>query len=297
MKKSPYMIWALCFIFICLGQLSAQKLELIFSHKYHQSDVGTSCSDCHARADSSKLAQDNLLPDMETCFACHDSEGECTLCHKDPDNAISYPRIDKYIAYFPHAIHLKKDAACSNCHQGVEKSDNITEKHLPKMALCVTCHSDIRKDSYCNSCHAAGENLKPGDHLYGKWQELHGIASYCEEKSCQACHTSESCLNCHQGDNLDHKVHALNFINHHGMYSKANKSTCITCHEEQAFCNDCHRQRMVMPRDHAAANWAIPSGTGGMHARKAKMDLDNCISCHSDAAGNPVCIQCHTKKK
>ena len=95
-------------------------------------------------------------------------------------------------------------------------------------------------------------------------------------------------------DNLDRKVHPLNYVNNHGMYAKGNKDNCYTCHEEQAFCVDCHQKRMVMPRSHSTANWSNTT-TGGGHARAAKLDLDNCLSCHSDAQGDPVCVLCHQK--
>lgn len=295
MKKLLTIAGAFIFVFGLFTQVLAQEVELIFSHKYHISEIETSCADCHAPAKDSKLSTDNLLPDMETCFTCHDSEGECTLCHKDPDNAVAYPRIEKYIAYFPHALHLQKEQNCEACHPDVAKSENIFDKHLPAMAACTQCHTDLADENYCGQCHASSENLRPTDHKNSLWLTQHGPTSYCESNNCQACHTNRYCLECHQGDNLDRKVHKFNFINNHGLQAKANKMTCLTCHEEQSSCNDCHRQRMVMPRSHAAASWAIP-GTGGLHARKAKFDLDSCISCHSDVNGNPVCIMCHQKK-
>lgn len=273
--------------------LFAQDVELIFSHKYHAEEVGSACSDCH-KAEESALATDNLLPNMETCYTCHDEdETECTVCHKDPDNAIEYPRITTYIAKFPHSKHIEVEGGCDRCHAGVAASVNIFDKHLPNMASCVECHKVVDRVDYCFDCHSQGENLKPVDHQV-VWKSSHGIAGQSKKEECQGCHTENYCVDCHHNDNLDHKVHPLNYVNNHALQARGNKDNCYTCHEEQAFCVDCHQQRMVMPRNHSTANWSNAK-TGGGHARLAKLDLDSCLSCHSDAKGDPVCILCHQK--
>ena len=292
MKKPVFVLVGLAIILTLNYLLLAQELELIFSHKYHAEEIEAACSDCHP-AEESALATDNLLPDMDKCYTCHDEEEECTVCHKDPDNAIPYPRITGYIAKFPHNKHAVKKLTCEKCHENVAASENIRDKHLPAMNSCVQCHAEMTKQDYCLICHNKGENLKPTDHNL-MWQTDHGIAAYTEKDACSSCHHENMCSDCHQKNNLDHKVHPLNFENNHGMYAKGNKDNCYTCHEELSFCVDCHQQKMVLPRNHATANWSNRT-TGGGHARAAKLDLDSCLSCHSDAKGNPVCIQCHQK--
>ena len=290
MKKIIFLIIVLSTALIMSYLLFAQDLELIFSHKYHAEEVEAACTDCH-KADESALPADNLLPDMDGCYTCHDEEEECTKCHQDPDNAIVYPRITDYIAKFSHKQHSGDKFSCETCHKNVSHSENIMDKHLPKMGKCVECHTTLSQDDYCFICHKQEENLKPADHTL-VWAKEHGIAAQTERDECGLCHHQNMCLDCHMNDNLDHNIHPLNYVNNHGLYAKGNKDNCLTCHEEMAFCMDCHRQRMVMPRNHAVANWSNTT-TGGAHARAAKLDLDSCISCHSDAAGDPVCIQCH----
>lgn len=288
MKKFILLIVIICTAVIVM----AQELELIFSHQYHAEEVGASCTDCHP-AEESTLASDNLLPDMDGCYNCHDSEQACTVCHKDPDNAIAYPRITDYIAKFSHEQHQGEKFSCEGCHGGVAQSADITEKHLPKMAQCVACHSKTSEKDYCDKCHATDENLVPADHRLA-WRQEHGIEANSAERNCNICHDENTCLECHQGDNLDHIVHPLNYVNNHGIYARGDKENCYTCHEELSFCMDCHQQRMVTPRNHSTANWSNLQ-TGGAHARAARLDLDTCIACHSDAAADPVCIQCHDK--
>jgi len=290
MKKVIFIVITLAAVLTLSYLLFAQKLELIFSHKYHAEEVEAACADCHNVAEST-VATDNLLPNMDGCYTCHDKDEECTKCHQDPDNAIVYPRITNYIAKFSHKQHSGDLFNCDMCHAKVAASENIFDKHLPKMGTCTECHSTMSQDDYCYICHAKGEDLKPADHQLN-WTQEHGMTAQTARDECSSCHQEKMCLECHQGDNLDQKVHPLNYVNNHGMYAKGNKENCLTCHEEMAFCMDCHRQRMVMPKNHAMANWSNTS-TGGGHARAAKMDFDTCLSCHSDAAGDPVCIVCH----
>ena len=293
MKQSSILLLAFLLLILLVSFVNAQKVELIFSHKFHAKDVEAECVSCHVLAEESALAIDNLLPEMETCYQCHDEDSECSMCHQDPENAVVYPRITSYISKFPHATHITNGAECSACHAGVEKSTNIFDTHLPSMVDCQSCHNDLDKANYCVDCHATGEDLRPADHKMD-WNKGHGLSSQLIQ-NCQGCHSENQCLDCHQGDNLDRKVHPLNFVNNHSLSAKGNKDNCYTCHEELSFCSDCHRQELVLPRNHSTAGWSNLN-TGGRHARDAKMDMDNCVSCHNDTVSEPICAQCHSAK-
>jgi predicted CXXCH cytochrome family protein len=271
----------------------SQGSNLSFSHQLHVQEAGASCSDCHDAAGSSK-AQDDLLPKSETCFKCHDSKSECTLCHQDSQHVVLGPRIVSYIDKFSHQAHIDKKQDCNSCHAGVETSTDVKERHMPPMGKCVSCHNDMRKVDYCYGCHAKKDHLKPQDHDE-TWRAAHGIQAHNEKEICARCHANEYCLKCHEGDNLDRTVHPFNFRYTHGIQAKGSKETCYTCHEELAFCNECHRQEMVMPRSHASVGWSNREN-GGAHARAAASDLEGCLSCHDDINGTPICAQCHTSK-
>lgn len=294
MKKNTLMFFIITLVVsMALGQ--TKPVELIFSHKYHTEVAGVGCTDCHTTADSSKLAIDNLLPDMETCYTCHDRESKCSMCHKDPDNAIAYPRIETYIAKFPHMTHVEKKVTCEKCHVGVAASENVLEKHLPQMADCSSCHDALDKPDYCYSCHNKGESLRPSNHRLD-WRKAHAVHKEGPKDECKLCHTDNQCLECHKSDNIDHSVHPLNYIHNHGLYAHGDKEECYSCHEDRTFCIDCHRAQMVYPRTHASAGWANKSN-GGSHKRAAEADLDECLSCHSDDSSDPICAQCHVGKK
>jgi len=268
----------------------AQVSELKFSHRLHSEAVGAACTDCHNAAESA-LATDNLLPDMESCYTCHDREAECGLCHSDVDNAKAEPRISAYIAKFPHARHISDKMTCESCHTGIAASETVAAVHLPGMAKCSSCHDDLAKPGYCYDCHAGGENLEPATHTLD-WPKAHGVQMHTDKDECKLCHTDNQCIDCHKKGNLDRQAHPLNYINNHGLAAKGNKEQCLTCHEDESYCVSCHQAQMVMPRSHARAAWSNTT-TGGAHARAARADMDECTVCHSDAASQPICIQCH----
>jgi hypothetical protein len=197
----------------------------------------------------------------------------------------------EYIAYFSHVQHIGQEMTCESCHAGVEQSVKHDEQHLPSMASCYECHADVGSPDYCGICHAAGEDLLPGDHRLD-WVKAHGISSQTGNEACEMCHTELQCLECHQGDNLDQQAHPLNFRNNHALAARGNKDNCLTCHEEFQFCVECHQREFVIPRNHARAGWSNLT-TKNQHARTARMDFDSCLSCHSESIGEPVCVQCH----
>lgn len=284
------MIVILLLFFVGIGRAQAPKDTLIFSHKLHL-EGGAECATCHAKADTSVLPADNLLPDMETCYQCHDKDAECTMCHTKPDEAGDYARVSNYIARFPHARHITDKITCQECHKAISQKAKVGSRHMPAMITCSQCHNDLDKPDYCFDCHAHGDQLQPANHKLD-WRKGHGAVKLAAKDNCKLCHSDNQCLHCHQGDDLDHQVHPLNFRVSHGIQARVNKDNCYTCHQDRQVCIDCHQLEMVMPRTHASAGWANAK-TGGSHRRAAAMDLDGCMSCHSDQGGDPICAQCH----
>ncbi len=291
MKKYLILAAFSALAFFRFSMAEAQTSELKFSHKLHSESVGAACGDCHQNAAESLLPGDDLLPNMESCYNCHERDAECSLCHSDVDNAKAEPRISTYIAKFPHAKHISDKVTCESCHAGIAASESVAGNHLPGMVKCSSCHDDLNKPGYCYDCHNKGEQLAPATHKLD-WKKSHGIQAQTAKEECKLCHTDDNCIACHKRGNLDRKAHPLNYINTHGLFAKGNKEQCMTCHEDREYCVSCHHSQMVMPRSHASAAWSSPS-KGGTHARAARADLDECIICHSDAASEPICIQCH----
>lgn len=287
-------------MFLGIIMAYSPKPDLIFSHKFHGEEAEALCTDCHETVLGSNMPSDNLLPAMETCYKCHDEEDtECSVCHVDPDAAREVRRIVSLKAKFAHAKHAQSDNDCLQCHEGVNLDETPEANlHIPSNQVCSDCHGMadyLEEQNLCLQCHDREFQFKPTDHT-NMWQKNHGLVAQLNQSTCNHCHQISYCIECHEGDNLDRIVHPLNFRNSHGIQAKGNKDNCLTCHQEFAFCIDCHRNEMVMPKNHSYANWSNTiDGEGGRHAREALYDFDVCMSCHNDAYSDNICANpgCH----
>lgn len=292
-------VYTFTLLFCCIvAQGLAQAPDkIIFSHEFHISEADVECSSCHENVTTSKKTSDNLLPEMETCYNCHDEDDTpCSQCHTNPDEADVAPRNRAFKAQFSHEKHLAQNVPCLDCHTGMDKKTEVGTFHIPASATCTNCHgeADYKEEQIkCITCHSKDMDFTPASHVVN-WSKDHGLNQQFGNSDCSHCHQNSYCQNCHQGDNLDREVHPLNFRLTHGNNAKANKQNCLTCHEEQLFCLDCHQTQMVMPKNHSYVNWSnrIP-GNGGRHAKEAKFDFDSCMSCHNDAYTDNVCVVCH----
>ncbi|MBD3273736.1 MAG: hypothetical protein GF372_00395 [Candidatus Marinimicrobia bacterium] len=264
--------------------------DFSFSHQQHNEMGIGDCSTCHAAATESTIGTDDLLPDAETCAMCH---GE------DVTPPTNYPRITDYQTVFSHELHaVDEEIDCSNssCHAGVLEDSLTTVEHLPTMTDCYTCHESevVMVPADCYMCHTSEERLLPKTHT-STWNNYHGLKVSTGTEDCASCHVSESfCQDCHFGDNVVQQSHPVNWELTHGLEARQRASDCTTCHESKQFCSDCHAENLVMPITHAVPGWATQA-TGGMHASKAMMDIDNCASCHTDPGNDPVCLECHSR--
>jgi len=297
MKITGFLLFIVgLFAGLAIFAAAGQKDSLIFSHRKHVDEMGIECSTCHARADSSLKGTDNLLPDMETCFQCHDGDSapnECTLCHTNPDEAEVVPRITDYSPKFPHETHLQAGEKCLTCHVGISKATDTAVRHLPKMNQCQSCHrqKEVSDPLKCQVCHTPKEDLQPITHKL-EWKHAHQFAAESSPKECAQCHAQSYCESCHEGKNLTHRTHPLNYEWNHAIDAKMNKTQCISCHEDEVFCIQCHQEKHVMPPSHNRVDWANRID-GGQHKIEAEFDLESCIACHGDYKTYPTCFSCH----
>jgi hypothetical protein len=261
--------------------------RILAAHPVHAKN-GVTCDKCHAAA-TSTAGTDNLLPAMDVCAECHDiaDETNCKQCHENPQAPAAAPRVTAIVEKFPHAKHLGAGADCAACHG---KTD-AREPALPEKALCRRCHETASGFADCSVCHAGDEPRRPASHTE-QWRAQHAIEARVDEGRCLVCHTQTDCQECHAGDNVRPRVHALNFAYDHALAARGNEITCAACHEDAQFCQACHREKFVMPENHSRADWLV-STTGGRHAEEAQFDLESCAACHDEGKASPICAGCH----
>ena len=316
---------------------STNKEIIKFSHQFH-ADEDVACTDCHNEAENSTdLISGSLLPTMDVCADCHDveDEDECSTCHYE-DVQVPFPT-KKAELIFNHKSHLEnEDVECTQCHSGLDKVDFGFESStlFPKMEKCNECHSNsgIAKATNfaCESCHVSTENLLPENHKSVSFSDMHQFSSMEGDANCQMCHDNNFCESCHVGttmiteantandfytpysphnyiDNTKQqqitRVHDLNYQYNHGIDAKGKSSNCITCHQTETFCAECHNATGTgdfalggfIPSSHSQNNFTtLGVGTGGgLHAEIARRDIENCAACHDTQGADPNCIMCH----
>ncbi|KAA3658779.1 MAG: hypothetical protein DWQ10_10410 [Calditrichaeota bacterium] len=300
-----------------------------FSHKYHIEEEEAECTDCHVNAEESATSSDFLLPTMETCGDCHDieDEDECSTCHGDNKNRQHFAQAPRELV-FNHSNHIASDVECTTCHVGIEEAEEPSNDHMPTMASCQSCHDGFAQNNTCEACHSQLEILVPGNHLQPDWQRQHKrfVIAGQHENDCQSCHSDNSCQECHSAAQIvttsepiqrplmesrpmqfsrtlltSQKVHDPNYVFWHALDHKAKTMDCMTCHNQQTFCNDCHSQDQdagftsPMPVGHSQPEFikiGVGSG-GGTHAEQAKRDIESCVSCHDLEGNDPACLLCH----
>ncbi|RJP76421.1 MAG: hypothetical protein C4524_10110 [Candidatus Zixiibacteriota bacterium] len=187
-----------------------------------------------------------------------------------------------------HQVHVtEQNMSCQDCH---EPNLQINRE------FCVNCHAATEVDGLVEAFreNTAGLNRPPlpPDHTID-FRRQHGQDASLQPEWCTRCHAQRFCLDCHEGENLQGRIHPLNFRFTHPFSVLDQESECLTCHETREFCVDCHRQQRVLTHP-LGAGWANVT-TGGAHAGEAEANLESCLSCHDLGLDDPTCIRpgCH----
>jgi hypothetical protein len=305
-----------------------QRLPLIFSHAKHLAR-GTTCTQCHPAATTSRSAVDNLIPTEAACRACHAIDrndptktatpaAACTACH--PGFTPSQPVDRIYVMpapiKFDHAAHAKQ--TCESCHGDLRKVDLATTRQLPTMASCLTCHTSGSEQRQCTSCHLAQvAGLMETKFPHGELMPLqsglgdeHGPGFVTDHKqqarrtdaTCNACHDQSECVECHQGVVKPADFHQGNYLLVHATEAKRGRPDCSACHRAETFCVACHERSGLGTRAGSSFNsrdpdqqfhppgWASQGAGPNLHAAVAKRSIGSCASCHREED----CLQCHS---
>jgi hypothetical protein len=151
------------------------------------------------------------------------------------------------------------------------------------------------------------ELTKPSSHVFheGDFIREHGVRAASSRDLCATCHSESQCASCHGVTTpaLPWKlaaerpalsgIHRAGFLGRHPDESRANPGLCLTCHDSERFCADCHRRKNVAGLGRASPhppNWV--RARGGGHGEAARLDPQGCASCHG-GAGEALCVSCH----
>ncbi len=298
MNKSCYLISFMAIVFfMVLG--GCEESAIHYSHAKHGERGLKDCNTCHAY-------NEDLTPQwpkMAKCLECHiknfdtNNPESCLLCHTKPGTKIkvkyNIPKKYKDLK-FTHKTHLENKVACNQCHENIEKSNEITPGLIPDMfGNCVPCHKNRGAEKLaCDVCH---KNIKKNrmplyhedrwvKHEDVRWIQRHGSEFYYNQDYCKRCHSDLNwCVNCHQEQKPKNHNNAWRGKTH-GFAASWERKKCSVCHQED-FCERCHTS--TKPLNHTA------SWVGGKHGSTALWESKNCRVCHQE----DFCVQCHTNTR
>ncbi|MFO0724993.1 MAG: cytochrome c3 family protein [Myxococcota bacterium] len=329
------------------------SIPLKFDHNYHvrPSDdatqtkgEGLACTFCHENISDQASAADRDIPGHSVCENCHgDWIGDekkpaaikdCARCHKDLDPtgtstkakamAILPPNIK-----FAHADHVKANIECDKCHARVKDRALATRDDYPTMDRCIACHKEQKVPTECSTCHLTqvsgrlvtafpeGE-LKPARYHASAVHSAdflrdHSVPANRDPQYCKNCHSTDDCMQCHDGVGRNARYHPGDWIAVHGTRSRTDDFRCMSCHRVQSFCLDCHVRSGVAsvvdlktniltrrtirvdssglatgPHPMSADGWLNP-GSRNFHGFFAQRSIQSCASCHQEQ----YCLTCH----
>jgi hypothetical protein len=291
--------------------------------------LGAVCSDCHVPlTEARRLTVEQVAsfpwpashdePDflsrhtpgteleVFSCAVCHGRE-TCERCHLNADQ-------------LPAVVALERDERVAMLETGRLPEYPLPANHrepswswahgpttLANPASCANCHTQ----PLCVQCHVEGRGRAlaleflprptpdrprgvvsdpsapvhpPGfDTQHGAWAATGAL-------QCAACHTQQSCADCHDGPG-SRAFHPPNFLERHAADVFAARADCQSCHSTETFCRDCHVGAGVA----AGGGLNVAFHTSQplwliTHGQAARMGLESCAACHAQTD----CLACHS---
>lgn len=212
--------------------------QITFPHDFHVAEEELECTICHGDVFESTSLEQSLLPTMDICSDCHDTDDECEMCHSEPDDPMPFPVSGRE---YSHAFHLRRFSDCMTCHSYILSDDGTGDRPIWEDWKCSTCH----------------QSNKPLDHDV-VWKNFHGndVASIGITR-CELCHTEVFCDECHSFQKFEPATHPVNFIYQHSFEARSETIECSTCHNIH---NDCFRScfKWSCPPPMVSAGWFLP---------------------------------------
>lgn len=174
------------FLTACTGFIY-KKPNSFYNHEKHVNILfknNKDCFYCHSlpkleNFDLSKIDLKNIGPELKI-------EGNCHVCHRNPDTKIKEAPSD-----------------CATCHQNMKEVlpenhlNNWLKTHSVEAATkndCKTCHSEW----YCIKCHNNNYAVENFRHPVA-YRIYHSTEAFIDPASCGACHRVGFCVDCHSG--------------------------------------------------------------------------------------------------
>jgi hypothetical protein len=311
--------------------------NLRFAHQVHarealrktpsDSTIETRCQACHAERQAPRMEVKHTV--VGNCLECHQLSGShlavpdtaCATCHVPLWEAPRLSRSD--VARFSEPESHRQAGFELAGHGQLAKP---ASGGRGVAAGCATCHAR----EFCITCHVNAPEVPaiqalglderstalkselpvPPSHREAGFLESHGRAAAGKNATCAACHTQQSCTECHagvaprsvallrvagagrgQGATVTRKSppnHTWEFRERHGPEANARASSCEGCHV-RSQCLECHRPDPAGTPTRQAYH---PQGFLTRHPASAYSRDANCTDCHNPGQ---FCQTCHAQ--
>ncbi len=249
-----------------------EPIQLHFNHKAHLAMKGVTCLTCHTNGQTATHVTERLLPKMNVCRTCHVHQQQmdrlaCDSCHKNL-RELTYTSTGT-------AVH---GPGFFGMHGAWAKGSST---------LCATCHDP----TFCADCHSRTTPVRASVSMpdrtdrhfihRGDWLGRHALEADAHPATCQTCHGTTFCKDCHDKTrgvakdlNLPTSPHPTGWIQNHGLQARMHIEQCAACHDQGAasICVNCHK----------------PGGPGGdphpagFTGRESQMHTSStCVACHT----------------
>ena len=221
------------------------------------------CVDCHVLDEETGRP---TMPTWEICSMCHEDmdaefekdEEKVQARFFDAEGAARWTKaIQAYgdNVIWGHKQHAGLEDSCKACHASMltplAETPSRPAALLFDMAGCEACHAERKAPAACATCHQElSRTTPPPTHLDETWRATHGRASLYLRESATA-------------------------------------QQCSMCHDEPAFCNDCHAR--TQPSDHQGTGWRMLHGQAVLSSGESLPA--RCAMCHTSKRG--FCDACH----
>lgn len=134
---------------------------------------------------------------------------------------------------FNHAIHIKQDLTCLDCHNQADKGPHATTLTIDG---CMKCHAEV-KEGEDASIQAIRDTHAKGEEIRWKWvNRLVGHVYFSHEAHVK--YGEMQCQDCHG------KVEETTTAFTTSQVENLTMDACITCHQEREVetdCGSCHK--------------------------------------------------------
>jgi hypothetical protein len=121
-----------------------------FPHSVHVTQLGLDCRYCHNGVEKSWYSN---IPATSVCMNCHNQvlkDDDRLAVVRDsfasgkPIPWVQIHKLPDYV-YFNHSVHVNRGVSCVECHDRIDKMDEVYHAKPFSMTFCLDCHRDPAK--------------------------------------------------------------------------------------------------------------------------------------------------------